>query len=191
MKYECDVVKDLMPLYIDDVLSENSKIFVKDHIDSCEACKKYYEKLSSEIKIPVSKESRKSDLKPMEYLKASLSRKIIKRVLGVVLVIGIFLGSFAFATRYEIPVDPSRVEFYEKDDYLMMKYDGQGDLLYSANASWENRKVWTIRFWQTPTEKYLPPLYKKEKDTQDLMPLYKVNKVYDNDGNILWEKKDK
>lgn len=191
MKYECDVVKDLMPLYIDDVLSENSKIFVKDHIDSCEACKKYYEKLSSEIKIPVSKESRKSDLKPMEYLKASLSRKIIKRVLGVVLVIGIFLGSFAFATRYEIPVDPSRVEFYEKDDYLMMKYDGQGDLLYSANASWENRKVWKIYFWQTPFDKYIPPLYKKEKDTQDLMPLYKVNKVYDNDGNILWEKKDK
>lgn len=63
MKYECDVVKDLMPLYIDDVLSDNSKIFVKDHIDSCEACKKYYEKLSSEVKIPVSRESIKKRLK--------------------------------------------------------------------------------------------------------------------------------
>ena len=53
MKYECDIVKDLMPLYIDDVLSENSKTFVKDHMDSCKSCKKYYEKLSNEIKIPV------------------------------------------------------------------------------------------------------------------------------------------
>ncbi|WP_311480920.1 zf-HC2 domain-containing protein [uncultured Anaerococcus sp.] len=191
MKYECDVVKDLMPLYIDDVLSENSKIFVKDHIDSCEACRKYYEKLTSEVKIPVSRETRKYDLKPMEYLKANLSRKIIKRVLAVVFVVGFLVGGFVFANQYEMPVDPSRVEFYEKDDYLMMKYDGQGDILYSANASWENRKVWTIYFWQTPTEKYLPPLYKKEKYTQDLMPLYKVNKVYDNDGNVLWEKKDK
>lgn len=191
MKYECDVVKDLMPLYIDDVLSENSKMFVKDHIDSCESCRKFYEKLSSEIKIPVSRETRKNDLKPMEYLKSTLSRKIMKRILGVVLVIGFFVGSFIFATRYEIPVDSSKVNFYEKDDYLMMKYDGQGDLLYSAGASWENRKVWTIRFWQTPTEKYLLPLYKKEKYTQDLMPLYKVNKVYDEDGNVLWEKKDK
>ena len=191
MKYECDIVKDLMPLYIDDVLSENSKIFVKDHIDSCESCKKYYEKLSSEIKIPVSRESRKNDLKPMEYLNASLSRKIIKRVLAVVLVIGFFVGSFIFATRYEIPVDSSKVDFYEKDDYLMMKYNGQGDLLYSANASWENRKIWTIRFWQTPYDKYIPPLYKKEKYNKDLMPLYKVKKVYDEDGKILWEKKDK
>ena len=191
MKYECDIIKDLIPLYIDDVLSENSKIFVKDHIDSCESCRKYYEKLSSDVKIPVSRETRKYDLKPMEYLKASLSRKIIRRVLAVVLVIGFFVGSFIFATRYEIPVDSSKVNFYEKDDYLMIKYDGQGDLLYSANASWENRKVWTIRFWQTPLDKYLPPLYKKEKYTKDLMPLYKVKKVYDEEGKLLWEKKDK
>ena len=191
MKYECDVVKDLMPLYIDDVLSENSKIFVKDHIDSCEVCRKYYEKLSSEIKIPVSRESRKNDLKPMEYLKASLSRKIIKRVLAVVLVVGFLVGGFVFANQYEMPVDPSTVKFYEKDDYLIMKYESQGNLLYSASESWDNKKVWTIRFWQTPTEKYLPPLYKKEKYTKDFMPLYKVDKVYDNEGNILWENKDK
>ncbi|WP_308653236.1 zf-HC2 domain-containing protein [uncultured Anaerococcus sp.] len=191
MKYECDVVRDLMPLYIDDVLSENSKIFVKDHIDSCEACRKYYEKLSSEVKIPVSRESRKKDLRPIEYLKANLSRKIIKRVLAVVLVVGFLVGGFAFATQYEMPVDPSKVDFYEKDDFLMMKYDGQGDLIYSAGASWENRKVWTIRFWQTPFEKYITPLYKDEKYKTDFMPLYNVKKVYDDDGNVLWEKKDK
>ncbi|WP_276888229.1 zf-HC2 domain-containing protein [Anaerococcus lactolyticus] len=191
MKYECDIVKDLMPLYIDDVLSENSKIFVKDHIDSCESCRKYYEKLSSEVKIPSSKYARKADLKPLEYLKASLSRKIIKRVLAVVLVIGFFVGSFIFATRYKIPVDSSKVNFYEKDDYLMIKYDGQGDLLYSAGASWENRKVWTIRFWQTPWEKYVTSLYKKEKYDNDFMPLYKAKKVYDKSGILLWEKKDK
>lgn len=79
MKYECDIVKDLMPLYIDDVLSENSKIFVKNHMDSCESCKKYYEKLSNELKIPVSKEVRFSDLRPIEYLKSYLSKKIIKK----------------------------------------------------------------------------------------------------------------
>lgn len=191
MKYDCDVVKDLIPLYIDDVLSENSRIFVKDHIDSCEACRKYYEKLSSEVKIPVSRESRKKDLKPMEYLKASLSQKIIKRVLAVVLVVGFFVGSFAFATLYEMPVDSSKVDFYVKDDFLMMKYDGQGDLLYSAGESWDNKKVWTIYFWQTPWEKYLSPLYEKEKYKTDFMPLYNVKKVYDNEGNILWEKKDK
>ena len=191
MKYECDIVKDLIPLYIDDLLSENSKKFVDDHINSCESCRKYYEKLSSEIKIPVSKEVRFSDLRPIEYLKENLSKIIIKKVLAFVLVIGFLVGSFAFATLYEMPVDSSKVDFYVKDDFLMMKYDGQGDLLYSAGESWDNKKVWTIYFWQTPWEKYLSPLYEKEKYKTDFMPLYNVKKVYDNEGNVLWEKKDK
>lgn len=191
MKYDCDIVKDLMPLYIDDLLSENSKKFVDDHINSCESCRKYYEKLSSEIKIPVSRESRIADINPIVYLKENLSKKIFKRVLAVVLVVGFFVGSFAFATLYEMPVDSSKVDFYVKDDFLMMKYDGQGDLLYSAGESWDNKKVWTIYFWQTPWEKYLSPLYEKEKYKTDFMPLYNVKKVYDNEGNVLWEKKDK
>lgn len=191
MKYECDIAMDLMPLYVDDLLSENSKTFVENHINTCESCRKYYEKLSSEIKIPVSRESRISDLKPIEYLKENLSKKIIKKVLAFVLVIGFLVGSFAFATLYEMPVDSSKVDFYVKEDFLMMKYDGQGDLLYSAGESWDNKKVWTIYFWQTPWEKYLSPLYEKEKYKTDFMPLYNVKKVYDKEGNILWEKKDK
>lgn len=191
MKYECDIAMDLMPLYVDDLLSENSKIFVKNHIDSCESCRKYYEKLSSEIKIPVSKEVRFSDLRPIEYLKSNLSKKIIKKVLATVLVVGLCVGAFLFATLYKLPVDSQKMDFYVKDDFLMMKYDGKGDLLYSAGESWDNKKVWTIYFWQTPWEKYLSPLYEKEKYKTDFMPLYNVKKVYDNEGNILWEKKDK
>lgn len=191
MKYECDIAMDLMPLYVDDLLSENSKIFVKNHIDSCESCRKYYEKLSSEIKIPVSKEVRFSDLRPIEYLKSNLSKKIIKKVLATVLVVGLCVGALLFATLYKLPVDSQKMDFYVKDDFLMMKYDGQGDLLYSAGESWDNKKVWTIYFWQTPWEKYLSPLYEKEKYKTDFMPLYNVKKVYDNEGNILWEKKDK
>ena len=34
MKYDCDIIKDLMPLYIDDLLSDNSKKFVEDHINN-------------------------------------------------------------------------------------------------------------------------------------------------------------
>ena len=191
MKYECDIAMDLMPLYVDDLLSENSKIFVENHINTCEACRKYYEKLSSEIKIPVSKEVRFSDLRPIEYLKSNLSKKIIKKVLATVLVVGLCVGAFLFATLYKLPVDSQKMDFYVKDDFLMMKYDGKGDLLYSAGESWDNKKVWTIYFWQTPWEKYLSPLYEKEKYKTDFMPLYNVKKVYDNEGNILWEKKDK
>lgn len=191
MKYECDIVKDLMPLYIDDLLSENSKKFVEDHINSCESCKNYYDKLSSEIKIPVSKEARFSDLRPIEYLKSNLSKKIIKKVLGTTLVIGLLVGAFLFAQLYKLPVDPQMIDFYVNDNYLMMKYQEKGDILFSAGNSWENDGTWTVNFSQTPWERYIAPLYRKENYNNDFMRLDMVDKVYDSNGNVLWEKKTK
>ena len=35
----CNIVKDLIPLYIDGCCSEESKKIVKEHIESCDACK--------------------------------------------------------------------------------------------------------------------------------------------------------
>ena len=32
----CDVIRDLIPLYIDDICSEQSKRLIEDHIDECE-----------------------------------------------------------------------------------------------------------------------------------------------------------
>lgn len=70
-----------------------------------------------------------------------------------------------------------------------MKYDGKGDLLYSAGESWGNKKVWTIYFWQTPWEKCLKPLYKNEQYNTNFLPLYKVKKIYDKEGNVLWKRR--
>lgn len=42
-KWECDVVFDLLPLYMDGKVSEDSTIFVKEHLKECECCKEIYE----------------------------------------------------------------------------------------------------------------------------------------------------
>ena len=38
MGLNCDVIKDLMPLYVDNVCSEASKEIVKEHIEHCDSC---------------------------------------------------------------------------------------------------------------------------------------------------------
>ena len=43
MKNECDIVKDLLPSYVADLLSTNTNQFVKEHLDSCQKCRKLYE----------------------------------------------------------------------------------------------------------------------------------------------------
>ena len=50
MKVSCDVVKDLLPLYHDNVCSIDSCNLIEEHIDQCEECKNELEAYDIEIK---------------------------------------------------------------------------------------------------------------------------------------------
>lgn len=39
MKRECEIVRDLIPLYVDDIASESSREFVDEHCESCAQCR--------------------------------------------------------------------------------------------------------------------------------------------------------
>ena len=43
MSKECSIVRDLLPLYIEDMVSADTGTFVKEHLDGCEACREEYE----------------------------------------------------------------------------------------------------------------------------------------------------
>lgn len=42
MKNECHIVRDLMPLYTEGMLSNESAAFVKTHLETCEDCRAAY-----------------------------------------------------------------------------------------------------------------------------------------------------
>ena len=39
MKHECSIVRDLLPLYAEGMLSEDSAAFVREHLETCEDCR--------------------------------------------------------------------------------------------------------------------------------------------------------
>ena len=48
-KNECNVVRDLMPLVLDRVASDESRALVEEHMDSCEECRKQYEEMKADM----------------------------------------------------------------------------------------------------------------------------------------------
>ena len=48
MKITCDVIQDLMPSYVDGILSEDSQALVKEHMEACEECRKMLEIMKEE-----------------------------------------------------------------------------------------------------------------------------------------------
>ena len=51
MKYEHDVIRDLMPLCIDGIASEKSREAVSEHIAECSDCAKEWEMMQKKIDI--------------------------------------------------------------------------------------------------------------------------------------------
>lgn len=50
MKVSCIIIRDLLPLYHDNVCSEESRELIEGHIKTCEDCKSELEKYNMEIK---------------------------------------------------------------------------------------------------------------------------------------------
>ena len=60
MKTECSIVKDLLPLYVEDMVSEETAQFVLDHLNVCADCKEEYGALMSDS--PLTNIEKKSDI---------------------------------------------------------------------------------------------------------------------------------
>ncbi len=56
MKFNCEIVKDLLPLYADEVCSEESRKAVAEHIGGCPGCRTMLQNMSRDITINVNKD---------------------------------------------------------------------------------------------------------------------------------------
>ena len=57
---KCDIVMDLLPLYVDGVCSEESKKIVEEHLKHCEECKQFLENMQTEVN--VSKDTKQREI---------------------------------------------------------------------------------------------------------------------------------
>ncbi len=78
MKNDCNIVRDLMPLVIDGVASEESTQMVTEHVKDCEPCAKVYEELKSDLPQPA---------RPMNYEEAAKALRKWRRVRKTLLIL--------------------------------------------------------------------------------------------------------
>lgn len=49
MKIACDIIKDLLPLYHDNVCSKDSRALVEEHLSQCESCRAELKEIDKEF----------------------------------------------------------------------------------------------------------------------------------------------
>jgi len=98
---ECNIVKDLLPLYIDGLCSEETVRLVEEHLAECNFCKELSEELSVDINMTTQEEEWEKDIMPLKKLHGKLRRKSIGLILWSILFI-LFFGATVFLAYGQI-----------------------------------------------------------------------------------------
>ena len=94
MKISCNIIEDLLPLYVDDAVSEDSRQLVEEHLKECVSCRKMLEEIKrenqfgSEQKKLSADERKKAEIRSLKKIRSNIRRKrILSVVLAAVLVL--------------------------------------------------------------------------------------------------------
>lgn len=117
MKISCSVICDLLPLYLENMLSDDSRAMVEEHIKTCRECADRLDEMRASSEVPVD-----TDASPLRKIKSTLRRKKIQAVLiSVMLSIVLTVTIIALLTAPEfIPYSAGGVTVKGVGDGLVL-----------------------------------------------------------------------
>ena len=119
---KCNVIRDILPVYTEDMISRDTAEFVEEHLSSCENCKKAYEEMKTDI-VTV-----KNNSEPLRKIAQKLKQTNIMIILITVffvLISSVSVFSFLTAPNY-LPYKYGRCEVTENSDGIVyLAFDGE------------------------------------------------------------------
>lgn len=153
MTYPCGIIKDLLPIYIDDVCNEESKEAVENHLSECEKCRSYYETMKSTDDFEEKKNANSDDMKladSLKNMKLKINKKIRNTVLFALATVVVFIFGFNFlfnAAVKDVSLNDISVSanVYSLAELMENTADDFSDSVSAAVFSNDGEKAETVR----------------------------------------------
>ena len=82
MNYPCEIIRDLLPLYIDEVCNIETKQAVEKHLAECKKCREYYEAMKSTDGFVENKSDNSENIKIIEIsAKTGIGLPVLRQTL--------------------------------------------------------------------------------------------------------------
>lgn len=130
MNWQCGIIRDLMPLYHDNVCSDESRAAVEEHISECNDCREYYKQLSDETEKAVVPEI---ENKKAESLRAVSRRFKRGMTVSIVLAAALILVSVICGGIMIIGRNKRTIEYNGSNITVSMKPEG---LIATVKGTW-------------------------------------------------------
>lgn len=117
---KCEIIRDLLPLYIDGLTSKESNQEIEKHLKNCEECQKYYQEMTGYIdNFSVITNEEIEDVNLIKKIKKKNRKKALGIFVGAFVLSGVLMGVGFHWTH--------GVAMYEN---VILNYGVQGDTAY-------------------------------------------------------------
>lgn len=99
---KCKIIYDLLPVYIDDVCSDETKELVEQHLSTCPDCRKEYEKMKAELTMNKVEDMNEKELmeRGKETMKEHVEEKLYRKLIFGDTILNFLLGFCLFAYEW-------------------------------------------------------------------------------------------
>jgi hypothetical protein len=153
MKIDCNIIQDILPLYAENIASDETKSFVEEHIADCGNCRSLLDGMKTTPDI-----SATLSAVPLAHLKKELSRKRVATVLmTVAAVLAIVITVLAFLTTPQyVPYSDDVLSITEINGVLICTYNDRvtGSESYSYLSEDGETDTYHLTAWQTVLHRY-------------------------------------
>lgn len=123
IQLSCEVVRDLLPLYHDKVVSKATETAIENHLDICDECLKEYNKISAELPEPKSAKFKADVGKVLKRIKTkAFIRGVLITCLTVVIIFGGYFSLFKLKISKLSPEEIKVEHAYKTDDGIFLIY---------------------------------------------------------------------
>ena len=92
MKIPCSVVRDLLPLYAEDMIEEETRTLVDEHLEECSECSKRLEEIRAAAAVPA-ENTAVDTAKPLLALKKTINKR--RRITAAIAALCVFILLFS------------------------------------------------------------------------------------------------
>ena len=184
-KINCNVIQDILPLYIDDVVSDDTKELVEEHLQNCEICQRVYHEtkadLENDMKISAQTKESSNEANDLKSFRKFLKKRKIKTILlSIAATVICFVAVFTFMNKHVTYIS-------YKDAGITIIEDNKDEVTYRTNIKGNYRwrtsldretGVMTIHFEQSLWEKYVSCIFYPYDHIHDILKKDEIKEVY-------------
>lgn len=160
---KCSIIRDLLPLYCDNLTSADSNEEIENHLRGCAECTEIYENMSRE-EVTITEQD--TNIKPLKKVKKRFLIRLICGILGTAVVL---FGVFIFVFWGVVPISSDKLS-WTFEERAIQSFEGHTD---DDENFIEQKRV---------TQKFINMVF--TGDCSCTREKYDADYIYNDDGSI-------